>query len=172
LLEPVKDLPTFLRAAAALHARRPALRFQIAGDGSQREPLEQLARELGLEEVVAFPGFVAAADGIGALSMLVMTSVFENAPMAVLEAMAASIPVVASRTGGIPELVGDDGAQLVTPGDVDGFAGAIERLLDDPSLVEVQTRAAAQRFEARYTVDANARATLAVYERALAARRG
>jgi glycosyltransferase involved in cell wall biosynthesis len=172
LLEPVKDLPTFLRAAAALHARRPALRFQIAGDGSQREPLEQLARELGLEEVVAFPGFVAAADGIGALSMLVMTSVFENAPMAVLEAMAASIPVVASRTGGIPELVGDDGAQLVTPGNVDGFAAAIERLLDDASLVEVQTRAAAQRFEARYTVDANARATLAVYERALAARRG
>jgi glycosyltransferase involved in cell wall biosynthesis len=55
---------------------------------------------------------------------------------------------------------------------VDGFAAAIERLLDDASLVEVQTRAAAQRFEARYTVDANARATLAVYERALAARRG
>jgi len=172
LLEPVKDLPTFLRAAAALHARRPGLRFQIAGDGSQREPLEQLARELDLEQVVAFPGFVPAAQAIGGLSMLVMTSVFENAPMAVLEAMAASIPVVASRAGGIPELVGEDGAQLVTPGDAEGFAAAIERLLDHPALAEAQTRAAAQRFDARYTVGANARATLAVYERALAARRG
>jgi glycosyltransferase involved in cell wall biosynthesis len=172
LLEPVKDLPTFLRAAAALHARRPGLRFQIAGDGSQREPLERLTRKLGLAEIVAFPGFLPAAQAIGGLSMLVMTSVFENAPMAVLEAMAASIPVVASRAGGIPELVGEDGAQLVTPGDVGGFAAAIERLLDDPALAGAQTRFAAQRFAARYTVDANARATLAVYERALAARRG
>jgi glycosyltransferase involved in cell wall biosynthesis len=92
--------------------------------------------------------------------------------MAVLEAMAASVPVVASRTGGIPELVGEDGAQLVTPGDADGFTAAIERLLDDPVLAETQTRAAARRFAERYTVDANARATLAVYERALTARRG
>lgn len=172
LLEPVKDLPTFLRAAAALHARRPDLRFTIAGDGSEREPLQRLAGELGLGDVVSFPGFVPAAQAIGELSMLVMTSVFENAPMAVLEAMAAGIPVVASRTGGIPELVGEEGAQLVAPGDVEGFAAAIERLLDDPGLAVAQTRAAERRFAARYTVDANARATLAVYERALAARRG
>ena len=171
LLEPVKDLPTFLRAAAALHARRPQLRFTIAGDGSQREPLQRLAGELGLDAVVAFPGFVPAAQAIGELSMLVMTRCRER-PEAVLEAMAAGIPVVASRTGGIPELVGEDGAQLVTPGDVDGFAAAIERLLDDPGLAAAQTRAAALRFAERYTVDANARATLAVYERAVAARRG
>jgi glycosyltransferase involved in cell wall biosynthesis len=172
LLEPVKDLPTFLRAAAALHRRRPELRFTVAGDGSQREPLQRLAGELGVADVVGFPGFVPAAEALAGLSVLVMTSVFENAPMAVLEAMAVGIPVVASRTGGIPELVGEDGAQIVAPGDVDGFAAAIERLLDDPALAEAQTAAAAQRFAARYTVDENARATLAVYERALAERRG
>jgi glycosyltransferase involved in cell wall biosynthesis len=170
MLEPVKDIPTFLRAAAILAARHPKLRFVVAGDGSQREALEREAAELGIAERVSFPGFVSSAEALRRLAVLVMPSVIENAPMAVLEAMAAGVPVVASRTGGIPELVGD-AAELVTPGDADGFAGAIERLLDDPGLVTERVTAAADRIAERYTAEANAAATLAVYERVLRERR-
>jgi glycosyltransferase involved in cell wall biosynthesis len=169
LLEPVKDIPTFLRAAAIVHTHHPTVRFVVAGSGSESEALERLAVELGLADVVAFPGFVDPGEAMSELSVLVMPSVFENAPMSVLEAMAAGVPVVASRTGGIPELVGDH-AELVTPGDVEGFAAAIERMLEDPSRAAAHARAAAQRFQERFTGEANARATLAVYEQVLADR--
>lgn len=170
LLEPVKDLSTFLRAAALLSAQRPQLRFVIAGEGSLRETLERESTALGLADAVAFVGYAPRDEVLRRLAVMVLTSVVENAPMALLEAMSAGIPIVASRTGGIPELLGDDAGRLVTPGDAAGFALQIARLLDDPGLAETQIEAAARRVATRYTVEANARATLAVYERVLSLR--
>ncbi len=170
LLEPVKDVSTFLRAAAILTGERPALRFLVAGDGRLRDALRREAAALGLTGVVDFPGFLERERALERLAVLVMPSVVENAPMAILEAMSAGVPIVASRTGGIPELVGDT-AQLVSPGDAPGFAAAIGSLLDDPRRARAQADAATARVAERYTAAGNARATLAVYERALASRR-
>ena len=85
--------------------------------------------------------------------------------------MAAEVPVVASRVGGIPELVDDDSAQLVPRGDAFALAGAIKRLLADPELARRQAKAARESVEARFTAERNAQAVLGLYERLLASGR-
>jgi glycosyltransferase involved in cell wall biosynthesis len=171
LLEPVKDIGTFLRAAAQLVPQWPDLRFVVFGDGSQRDELQRAAADLGLSDRIAFPGFVDRAAALKQLAVLVLPSLVENAPMALLEAMAAGIPAVVSRAGGIPEMVGDDGALLVPPGDVQGFSTAIRRLLADSDLAARVAGAARARVQARFSADANVEATLRIYERALHSRR-
>jgi glycosyltransferase involved in cell wall biosynthesis len=172
LLEPVKDVATFLDAAGLLAPTRPDLRFVVFGQGTERARLERRSRELGLAERVAFPGHVDRASALRRLRMLVLPSIVENAPMALLEAMAAGIPVVASRTGGIPEITGEDAALLVTPGDAAGFARAIGNVLDDPGSTAARVAAARERVRAHYTTAANVDATLEVYDDALRGRRG
>jgi glycosyltransferase involved in cell wall biosynthesis len=171
LLEPVKDIPTFLAAAALLAEDRRDLRFVVFGEGSQRTALENRARELGLADRVAFPGFVPSPQALAQLAVLVLPSIVENAPMALLEAMAAGIPAVASRTGGIPEIAGENGVLLTTPGDAGALAAAIGGLLADPEQAAARAAAARSRIAAHFSVDANVDGTLRVYEQALAARR-
>jgi glycosyltransferase involved in cell wall biosynthesis len=171
LLEPVKDIPTFLTAASLLAAERPEVRFVVFGDGGEREALRRQAATLGIADRVDFPGYVQADAALQRLRVLVLPSIVENAPMAMLEAMAAGVPVVASRTGGIPELAGQDTAVLVDPGDVVGFARAIARLLDDPDYAASRSAAGRERVAARFTDARNAEATHRVYEHALATRR-
>jgi glycosyltransferase involved in cell wall biosynthesis len=172
LLEPVKDVTTFLAAAARLAPARPDLRFVVFGEGTEREGLGRRARELGIADRVAFPGHVERSEAMKRLGTLVLPSIVENAPMALLEAMAAGVPVVASRTGGIPEITGEDTALLVAPGDAEGFARAIASVLDDPAATASRVAAARARIASSYTTGANVDATLRVYERALEARRG
>jgi glycosyltransferase involved in cell wall biosynthesis len=171
LLEPVKDLATFLDAAAILAARRPQVPFVVFGEGSERSSLERHARDLGIEDRVEFPGYVDRAVALRRLAVLVLPSVVENAPMALLEAMAAGIPVVASRAGGIPEITGEEAASLVQPGDAEGFALAIGQLLDDRQLAEERAAAARGRVRSSFTNNANVAATIRIYEEALAKRR-
>jgi glycosyltransferase involved in cell wall biosynthesis len=165
LLEPVKDIATFLEAAALLARRRPELRFVVFGDGSERTALK-----LGIADRVAFPGHVDRTTALARLAVLVLPSILESAPMALLEAMAAGVPTAASRSGGIPEITGEDTALLVAPGDVDGFARAIGRLLDDRPLADALVAAARSRIASCYTTAANVQATLRVYDEALATR--
>lgn len=171
LLDPVKDIGTFLGAAARLSPARPQLGFVVFGDGPERRSLERRAQELGIAQRVEFAGHVERAQALARLRILVLPSIIENAPMALLEAMAAGIPVVASRTGGIPEITGEDAALLVAPRDERGFAAAIERLLDDDELADRVAAAARARVASSYSSASNADATLRVYEQALAARR-
>ncbi len=172
LLEPVKDVATFLAAAARLAVARPDLRFVVFGDGSERGALECRARELAIADRVAFPGYVERREALKRLGILVLPSIVENAPLALLEAMAAGLPVVASRTGGIPEITGEDTALLVAPGDSEGFANAIERVLDDPASTASRVAAARAHVASRYTTAANVDATLRIYDQALRGRRG
>ena len=172
LLEPVKDVRTFLAAAARLAPAHPDLRFVVFGDGSERGALERRARELGIADRVAFPGHVERSEAMKRLGILVLPSIVENAPLALLEAMAAGVPVVASRTGGIPEITGEDTALLVAPQDSEGFADAIARTLDDPASSASRVAAARSRVASLYTTGANVDATLRIYDQALGARRG
>jgi glycosyltransferase involved in cell wall biosynthesis len=167
LLEPVKGLDVLLRAAARLHAHRPELRFAIMGNGPESGRLRMLARELGLAEVVDFPGYVPKEDALGRLAVFVVSSFLESGPLTLLEAMAAGVPAVATRVGGINEIASEGTAQLVPAGDDGALAAAIARLLDDPALRERQALAARDRVLSGFTAGDCARSTLDLYRRLL-----
>ncbi len=171
LLDPVKDIGTFLGAARLLARDHPGLRFVVFGDGPERAALIARAAELGLGDRVSFPGMVERDLALQRLAVLVLPSIFENSPMALLEAMAAGIPVVASRAGGIPELAGDDTALLVSPRDERGFAAAIGRLVDDPGFADARAAGGRARVAEHYSGAINAGATLALYEQVVAKQR-
>ena len=165
VLEPVKGVDVFLRAAALLAPERPELRFAVYGAGSQDGDLRALAGELGLSDRVEQPGQVPAAEALARLRVLVSSSWMDNSPMAVLEAMAAGVPVVATRVGGVPEIAAAGTAELVEPGAPEALAAAIAGLLDEPDRARSQALAARERVRERFSAGANAAATLALYER-------
>jgi glycosyltransferase involved in cell wall biosynthesis len=170
LLEPVKGLEVFLQAASYLAERHPDWRFVCYGSGSQAEPLKARAHELGLAERIAWPGFVPANEALRTLGVFVICSYVENAPLALLEAMAGGVPVVASAVGGIPEIVDERVARMVAPGDPQGLASAIELTRADGAETALRTRAARQRVEERFTADRNARTLSELYARLLGAK--
>ena len=165
VLEPVKGLDVFLAAAAKLAAERPELRFAVFGTGSVERELRERAGALGIADRVEQPGTVPAREALGRLAVLVSSSWMENCPMGVLEAMAAGVPVVATRVGGVPEIASEGTAELVAPGDPGALAAAIAGLLDDPERARRQAEAARARVRELFSAEANAEATLALYER-------
>jgi len=170
VLEQVKGLDVFLKAAAQLAAERPELRFVLYGRGSEEERLATLSRELGLGTRLIRAGHSESAQAFATLAVYVLSSYDENAPMALLEAMDAGVPVVATAVGGILEILDRDSAQIVEPGDETALARAIACLLDDPALASRQVEAARARVRRDFSAEVNARATLALYERLLSAR--
>jgi glycosyltransferase involved in cell wall biosynthesis len=169
LLEPVKGLEVFLRAAALLAERHPDWRFAVYGSGSQAGPLKALAAELGVAELVRWPGFVPSEQALRTLGVFVICSYVENAPLALLEAMAGGVPVVASSVGGIPEIADEQVARMIAPGDPQALAGAIERTRLDVEETALRTQAARRRVEERFTAERNARTLSELYARLLAA---
>jgi glycosyltransferase involved in cell wall biosynthesis len=134
-LAPEKGCDVFLRAAARLAARDPTVHFLVVGDGPERPRLEALVAELGLGDRVDLLGLRADARAVIAeLDVLVVSSLSDGAPLVVLEAMEAEVPVVASAVGGLPDQI-DHGADglLVPPGDDEALAAAVAGLLRDPA---------------------------------------
>jgi glycosyltransferase involved in cell wall biosynthesis len=165
-LRPEKDHKGFLHAVALLSARVPEARFVVVGDGPLRVELENLSRALGVQGVVRFLG---ARDDVAALlpglDVFCLSSVTEAFPMAVLEAMAAGRPTVATRVGGIPEMIrdGTDGL-LVPPGHAESLARAWERLARDPAERYEMGCSAARRARESFSAE-----TMALeYQRAFA----
>jgi colanic acid/amylovoran biosynthesis glycosyltransferase len=134
----VKGLPILLQAVARLRASYPGVKLTIAGDGPDRQRLLALAGELGILENVAFLGYQTqrqVRELLGQADAFVMASFAEGVPVVLMEAMAAGVPVVATRIAGIPELV-EDGVSgfLVPPGDPKALADKVDQLLRDPAL--------------------------------------
>ncbi len=132
---PSKNHKVFLRTAARLCGRFPSLEFVLAGDGPLRPELEREAESLGLKDHAVFLGDrrdIAAV--LASLDVSVLPSSSESLSNAILESMAAGVPVIASRVGGNPELVGADRGMLVAPSDDKALADAIEGLLRDPAM--------------------------------------
>jgi glycosyltransferase involved in cell wall biosynthesis len=135
-LVPIKAHELFLEAARRVLALRPGAVFLVVGDGERRAALERLAFELGLESHVRFLGWRADLERVYAGSDIVaLTSKNEGSPVALIEAMACGRAVVATRVGGVADVVshGTTGL-LVQPGDADALASAIARLVDDEEL--------------------------------------
>jgi glycosyltransferase involved in cell wall biosynthesis len=127
----------FLRIAAHIHQRHPEVEFLLAGDGPLRAELEQEARSLGLGSQAIFLGDRRDVSAVlASMDVAVLTSDSEGLSNVILEAMAASVPVVAYDVGGNGELVNAERGQTVRAGDEEGFAVAIERLLERPALRE------------------------------------
>lgn len=161
-----KGLDTLLAAIPQVLERVPAARFAIVGGGPLRAELEARAEELGMREACRFAGF---HDELGpvyaATDVLVLPSVDDPLPTVLLEAMAAAVPVVGCRSGGVPEIV-DDGVTgiLVEPGDTDRLGRAITRLLASPAERERMGAAARQRHRSRFSAGGWARRLREVYE--------
>jgi glycosyltransferase involved in cell wall biosynthesis len=168
--EPVKGLDTFLDSAAILAERRLDLRFLLFGVGSQHSALHARSVRLGLCDRVGFPGWVPTREALSQLAVLLLPSHMENAPLVLLEAMAAGVPVVATRVGGVPELAPPGTALLVAPGDAAGLAGAVERLLENPALAAAQVGAARTHVQRHGDAETMIRRTRELYERLLGTR--
>jgi len=154
---PMKDVVTFLRACREVSARVPGARFAVIGpldhDPSYAGHCQELAVSLGLGGRVRFTGEADVAQWLRRLDVVVLTSVSEAQPLALLEAMAAGIPVVATAVGGCPELV--DGTApgadrqpaglLTARGAPRATADAIVKLLSSDELRQRLGRAGARR---------------------------
>ena len=162
-LTPWKGQDDFLRAAAIVAARRPGVRFLVVGDcvsspaeaaadAAFRGRLHALTTELGLADRVTFTGFREDVPAVmNALDLFVLPSHEEPFGIVLLEAMAASRPIVATAAGGVPEIVADGAeALLVPPRDPAAMAAAMERLLDDPGLAASLGAAAHERVAAEF----------------------
>lgn len=135
-LYPVKGGEQAIRAFAAVVQGLPQARLIVAGDGPERRRLEEIAVSLGVGQTVQFLGYREDVHSImAAIDALAIPSLTESLPRAALEAMAAGKPVVATRVGGIPEVV-EDGVTglLAEPGDTAGLARSLVRLLSDGTL--------------------------------------
>src|SRR4029077_5841450 len=131
----VKQQAVLIRAFAQVAATFPAARMVLVGDGPLRAELEATALSLGLSGAVLFAGYQPRPERfLAAMDVFVLPSRAEAMPLVIPEAWAAGLPVVASRVGGIPELI-EDGRTglLVESGDVDGLAARLRQLLADPT---------------------------------------
>lgn len=161
-LSPEKDHATLLRAAALVVRRDPSFRLEVAGDGPCREDLHRLAAELGLAGHVRFLGSVRDVPALLARAgLFVLSSLSEGVSLTLLEAMAAGLPVVATRVGGNPEVVAADTGLLVRPADPEALAGALLRLGSAPDECRRLGAAGRARVERHFDV----RGMVAAYER-------
>jgi glycosyltransferase involved in cell wall biosynthesis len=157
-----------LVGAAALVVRKfPDTRFLIVGEGELRDALERQIKDLGLERHVILTGFRSDALGLmKSFDVFAMSSLTEGLGSAILEAMASSRAVVATRAGGIPEAVRDGRTGLlVPPHDEAALADAIVQLLADPALRERLGKSGRARVIEEFSVDRLVSGTAEVYEK-------
>jgi peptidoglycan/xylan/chitin deacetylase (PgdA/CDA1 family) len=164
-LAPEKGVSHLIRAFARIRAARPDTRLVLAGDGPEKAALEELSAQLGVRGSVDFLGYTAAIDRLlTTIDILALPSLTEGVPLAVLEAMAAGVPVVATRVGGLPEIL-ENGAHgvLVPPRDCEALASAIVTLIDDPLRRQSLGARAREAVERRYSLAAMAATYRSLY---------
>ncbi len=156
-LFPRKGYDVMLRALPRILASMPDIHYLIvgSGDAGYEGNLRSLAQSLGLQGRVHFAGFQESVfPCLAAMDLYVHPALMEGFGIAVLEAMAMSKPVVATRTGGLPEIIrdGETGA-LVPPGDHDSLAQTVVELLADPTKRSALGKAARDRIETHFTLE-------------------
>jgi glycosyltransferase involved in cell wall biosynthesis len=152
----------FLRAALSVHARRPQAAFVLVGDGPMLAQLQTFIERFGLTRAVHLAG---ARDDMAAvfneIDIAVSSSHSEAMPLAVMEAMASGLPVVACKVGGIPDLV-EHGVTgwLANESDYEGLATQIVELIDDEALRAAAGAAGRARAVARFALERSVEATM------------
>lgn len=136
-LSPEKNLTFLLQACQEVHKRHPELRLLLLGDGPSKENLQEQATQLGLANVVLFPGKVAyhlIPSYYAAADLFVMTSTTEVKPLAVLEAMASGLPVIAVDACGTGDTVTHEHDGLLCRCNLADYVHILERAVSDSSL--------------------------------------
>lgn len=162
VMQPVKRVPDLVRALA----RVPGTELELVGDGPERGRIEAAVASSGVHDRVRFAGYRDdPAPYLRDADVFVMPSAAEACPMALLQAMASRVPVIASRVGGVPEIVRDgrDGL-LVPPGSVDDLADALRRLTTDAGLRRRLGAAGQERVASRFRLEQSVQSLLAVYD--------
>jgi len=165
-LSPEKGFDTLIRAASNVLERFPRARFAIAGDGPERENLNQQIKSLGIGENVKLAGRVEDVPSfLHTADIVVIPSLLEGQGIVALEAMAARKPIVASRVGGLAETV-EEGVTgiLVEPADPGKLAAGIIQLLGSPDQRTAFGEAGRAIVEAKYTADTMVERTIDVYQ--------
>ncbi len=166
-LHPTKRVEDAIRAMKIIAAARPDALLVVLGEGQEREKLVRLIGDLGLRERVALVGFKPdAAMLMSAFDLFLHSSQSEAFAYALLEAGCASLPVVATRAGGIPEIIPDDDhGILVPPHTPEALAAAVLALMDDPRRAHELAARLHARVTTEFTMARMRDATLAAYAR-------
>jgi sugar transferase (PEP-CTERM/EpsH1 system associated) len=160
-LDSTKDTMTLARAFSKLHRsrqegrRQTGLKLLVVGDGDRKEGIEKYFVDQGMREAAIFTGVRHDVPRLlGAMNLFALSSLSEGMPITVLEAMCASLPVVATNVGALPELV-EEGATgyLVEPKDSEKMAERIARLCDDREMALDFGAAGRRKVEREYSVD-------------------
>ncbi|GAC1464404.1 MAG: glycosyltransferase [Chloroflexota bacterium] len=154
-LRPMKMHASIVRSVPAITAAVAGTVFLFVGRDDMQGAVQKVARDLGVGEAVKFIGprddvvpYLAAAD------IFLLPSLHEGLPTAIIEAMSMSVPVVASRVGGIPEIVRDqETGLLIAPDNIDAIAAAVTRLLLDPQLARALGARGRQRVLDQFAVE-------------------
>jgi glycosyltransferase involved in cell wall biosynthesis len=169
---PLKGVATLLQAVAKFTVEREA-QLTVVGRPAPGGPTERLASDLALGDRVRFVHGISdteLAELTASAEIAVIPSLYEGFSLPAVEHMASGTPLIASRTGALPEVTGD-AALLVEPGDPEALAAALRDLLDAPAERDRLGAAAWQRVQERFAWSAVARATVAQYRDAIAAAR-
>lgn len=157
-----------LAAVEELRRRNPRLPFRltILGDGPERSSLERRIQAAGLRDYVTLQGHVAdVRPYLADTDLLAISSISEGSPNALLEAMCAGIPVVATAVGGIPEIVNhQETGLLVPPGDAPAMASALSLLLQDATLARNLARKAQDLLHSRHSSQTRTRTLVELYQ--------
>jgi glycosyltransferase involved in cell wall biosynthesis len=174
VLRPPKGIATMIEAMPAVLRAHPEARYLVVGDGETRDELEALARRHAVAERVVFAGArTDIPDILAAADAFVLPSLNEALPTVLVEAMAAAKPIIASSTGGIPEMVepGVNGV-LVPPGAPGQLAAACIRLLAAPEWGAAMGARGRRIACTRFALEAHAARLVTLYEAALDRREG
>ncbi len=165
---PAKGIRFLISAFAGISDRFPKARLLLVGDGPLRDELDAQARALGVSDRVIFAGFQRDVVTHLALSTIcVVPSIEEALGNSAIEGVAAAVPVVASREGGLPEVVREGrSGLLVPPGDAGALAGALRRLLEEPQILE-QLRQGCREERQRFSVEHYTSSLERLYRRTL-----
>ena len=152
-LDPVKDLGTLIHAVSRCQNRRPTMLF-VVGDGPERQHLEAVARNVNAEQHVKFLGHRNdARRWLSGCDVYVNSSISEGISLTILEAMAAGLPVVATRVGGTPEVVDAASGRLVEPRNADALADRLLELAQHAGMRAALGRGARDRVETLFSLD-------------------
>jgi glycosyltransferase involved in cell wall biosynthesis len=168
-LDAAKGFDVLLNAIAVLAPQYPQLRLALAGDGPLRQTLEGQAQRLGIRDRIHFLGFCPNVNDVyGALDIFAMPSRCEALPYALLEAMAAELPAVATCAGGVPEIVAPGETGFLVPiASREALAAALGQLLEDADLRRRMGRAGRARVLAHFSEREMVTRTLELYRRLL-----
>ncbi|UJA19996.1 glycosyltransferase [Thermoleophilia bacterium SCSIO 60948] len=162
-----KALDVLVGAAVKLRVEFPDLRVLIIGNGKERAYVEEAIARFDAEPTVILAGFRPdATDLVHMFDVAACSSDFEGTPLSILEYMEARVPVVATRVGGIPDMIrpGVEG-ELVEPRDPSGLAEAIARLLRDPAMARAMGERGRLRRREEFEIGVTVERIAAIYER-------